>query len=1008
MNIIKYTFKGRFYLHVICCLFIAALFAADASAGSIKSINVVGDGDAVMIETTEDVKYTVFKLQDPPRLIVDITGVDAGKAGKSITINNDFVSEISASDFVVAGKPMGRVVIGLKDNVSHVVKSGERSILVKLARGAGNEATGGNAAINKATSVLEIKTTREDGKTKIRIVTNGEVGNFNSFGFDEKASVVLDVWGVDSSLGKQSFDIESPLVKSVRVGEHEDKVRLVFSSMTDKVPNYRVEKSGNTIILTLGGDTAAKVVNIPEAEVKLQTVEVVDFVKFKDRARLTVTTSGKPRYSLKRSLDGKLLTIDILDATIPAELVRTVDAMALETPVMTISSYQSSRKPDHQVRILLRLKEDVPFNVFEDEDSITVDLSLTGQALVDEPGDDVKLASAKAELDKKVKAEAERMAALKKAEADKAARLANARAEEKVRAEAERAVVLKAEAERMARLAKAEEDEKVRAEAEKAAALKMAEAKKAARLAKAEADEKARVEAQRLVALKKSAALAEKEAKAEARRRARTIKKAEALMKAYADREFKTVKKSVEPERTVQAQLDEVLGSGETVDPEKKVYTGKRLDLDMVGVDIRDILKLIAEVSDLNIIAGEDVKGTITMRLKNVPWDQAFDLILLTKGLDKVQIGNVVRVASITKIRKEKEEALAAMNARKKVAPLVTEYIQINYEEASKLEKHIKEVLSDRGSVTSHKSTNTIIVRDVAENIFAAKDVVTKLDRVIPQVLIEARIVEAETSFARDLGIQWGLDYADQPHTNIFGSSDTFGQAPHDPSVRDTVVDSGGVVGGEKQNWPAMAGVTNYAVNLPATGVAGALGAMGFVFGTSGDNPAILDLRLTAGEQAGVLKTISRPRITTLDNKEAKIEQGESIPFETTSASGTATTFIDANLSLTVTPHITPDGSVLMKIKASRNSIGTFKTSSGEPSINKKEAMTEVLVKDGETTVIGGIVISDTLNSESGIPFLKDIPLLGWLFKSKSISDKQTELLIFITPTIIRNDATIG
>jgi type IV pilus assembly protein PilQ len=195
---------------------------------------------------------------------------------------------------------------------------------------------------------------------------------------------------------------------------------------------------------------------------------------------------------------------------------------------------------------------------------------------------------------------------------------------------------------------------------------------------------------------------------------------------------------------------------------------------------------------------------------------------------------------------------------------------------------------------------------------------------------------------------------------------------------------------------------------MPATGVAGALGAMGFVFGTSGDNPMILDLRLTAGEQAGLLKTISRPRITTLDNKEAKIEQGESIPFETASDSGTATTFVDANLSLTVTPQITPDGSVLMKIKASRNSIGTFKTSSGEPSINKKEAQTEVLVRDGETTVIGGIVISDSTNSDKGIPYLKDIPLLGWLFKSKSTFDKQTELLIFITPTIIKNDPETG
>ena len=167
----------------------------------------------------------------------------------------------------------------------------------------------------------------------------------------------------------------------------------------------------------------------------------------------------------------------------------------------------------------------------------------------------------------------------------------------------------------------------------------------------------------------------------------------------------------------------------------------------------------------------------------------------------------------------------------------------------------------------------------------------------------------------------------------------------------------------------------------------------------------ILDLRISAGESQGQLKTISRPRVTTLDNKEAKIEQGESIPFETTSASGTATTFVDANLSLTVTPHITPDGSVLMNIKASRNSIGTFRTSGGQPSINKKEATTDVLVKDGETTVIGGIVITDRNDTDKGIPYLKDIPVLGWLFKSKSTTDSQTELLIFITPKIMKEKA---
>ena len=303
-------------------------------------------------------------------------------------------------------------------------------------------------------------------------------------------------------------------------------------------------------------------------------------------------------------------------------------------------------------------------------------------------------------------------------------------------------------------------------------------------------------------------------------------------------------------------------------------------------------------------------------------------------------------------------------------------------------------MLSDRGTVNSDSRTNTLIVKDVREGIAAVLNLVKKLDTPIPQVLIEARIVEATSSFARDLGIQWGVDYqtGGKVSTNTFGSTTTGGQALTGTTTTPV--------------FAAATGAENFAVKLPATGTAGTLGALGFILGNAGSSPLVLDLRLSAGEKEGRLKTISRPRITTMDNKEAKIEQGESIPFETTSASGTSTTFIDANLSLTVTPHITPDGSVLMKIRASRNSIGTFRTSSGEPSINKKESSTEVLVRDGETTVIGGIVITDKSDTESGIPWLKDIPVFGWIFKSRSISDSQTELLIFITPTILKEKIT--
>ncbi|MFQ5481096.1 MAG: type IV pilus secretin PilQ, partial [Thermodesulfobacteriota bacterium] len=432
-----------------------------------------------------------------------------------------------------------------------------------------------------------------------------------------------------------------------------------------------------------------------------------------------------------------------------------------------------------------------------------------------------------------------------------------------------------------------------------------------------------------------------------------------------------------------------VQSDGNAATPDGPRYTGKKIDLDMMDARITDILRLLAEVSNFNIIASDDVTGTISLRLRDVPWDQAFDIILKAKGLDKVKVGNVIRVAPATRISQERDAALAAVKASEKLEPLSIEFVAINYGKAKELEAHVKNVLSDRGSVTSETRTNTLIIKDIKKGIAAAEKLVSQLDTAIPQVLIEARIVEASSSFSRDLGVQWGVDYqtGGNVNANIFGSDATTGQTP--PS-------------GTNPAFETRNGAQNFAVNLPATGSIGTLGALGFILGKAGQNPLVLDLRLSAGEQEGQLRTISRPRIVTMDNKEAKIEDGESVPFETTSASGTSTIFIDANLSLTVTPHITPDGSVLMKIKASKNSIGTFTTSSGEPSIVKKEASTEVLVNDGETTVIGGIISSDSNNTNSGIPYLKDIPLMGKLFRSKSTKESQKELLIFITPSIMR------
>ncbi len=279
--------------------------------------------------------------------------------------------------------------------------------------------------------------------------------------------------------------------------------------------------------------------------------------------------------------------------------------------------------------------------------------------------------------------------------------------------------------------------------------------------------------------------------------------------------------------------------------------------------------------------------------------------------------------------------------------------------------------------MTVDDSTNTLIVKDIPKNLADVIELVKILDRQTPQILIEARIVQADTSFARDLGIQWGGDFSTVRGSTFIGAQGTTPDTPFGTTD------------------PA------FAVNLPASGTAGPLGQVGLVLGKFTGSPINLDLRLSAGETKGDTKLLSNPKIATLDNQEASIQQGESIPFETVSQNGTQTQFIDAVINLTVTPHATPNGSVVMDVKVAKNSLGTFRSASGTPSIDKKEVSTQILVGNGETVVLGGIFESTKISNVAGIPWFKKIPFLGWLFKRESKVDTHRELLIFITPSII-------
>jgi len=421
-----------------------------------------------------------------------------------------------------------------------------------------------------------------------------------------------------------------------------------------------------------------------------------------------------------------------------------------------------------------------------------------------------------------------------------------------------------------------------------------------------------------------------------------------------------------------------------------KPYEGEQLSLNFQDIQVRQALQILAEFADINIIASESVSGTLTLRLQEVPWDQALDLILDSQGLGMEREGNVIRVAPQAELQQQREQQLKAELQQQQLVPLQTELIQVNYAKASEIKSLLESqqggggtegagpsgMLSARGSISVDERTNALIVRDTPEQIRKIKDLVEKIDRPTKQVMIEARIVKIDTSYERNLGVRWGGLYTSDSGQNRFSGSLT----------------------GAQTNTPDLA------VDLPVGGAAGGGPAsVGMRLGSISNN-ATLDLELQAIEAEGNGKVISSPRVVTANQQEATIEQGTEIPYQQATSSGaTSVSFKKAVLSLAVTPQITPDGRLIMDVNASNDTVGQ-NTVAG-PAIDTEEVETQVLVDDGQTIVIGGIYAKSERQDETGVPLLRHIPLLGWLFQNKTTSTTKNELLIFLTPRIIEEEA---
>ena len=416
-------------------------------------------------------------------------------------------------------------------------------------------------------------------------------------------------------------------------------------------------------------------------------------------------------------------------------------------------------------------------------------------------------------------------------------------------------------------------------------------------------------------------------------------------------------------------------------------YTGEKLSLNFQDIEVRSVLQLIADFTDLNLVASDTVSGRITLRLKNVPWDQALELILKTKGLDQRQVGNVLLVAPAAEIAAREKLELENQKQISELAPLRTEFIQIRYASAPELFNLFDSsgsgtsMMSERGSVIVDERTNSIILTDTADRLEEFRRVIAQLDIPVRQVLIEARIVTANSTFSEQLGIAWGGGGIDQQNDAIRfgGSQETLTE------LQNILVDGSGEITAPGDL------VVDLGITQPGTSSIG----IGI---TSGE--FLIDLELSALAADGHAEVVARPKVITADKSPAIIESGVEIPYqEATSSGATSTSFKDAVLSLEVTPQITPDDRIIMELNVKQDTVG--QVFNGVPSINTNEIQTEVLVDNGQTVVLGGIFQTDKNISTTKTPFFGDLPYVGRLFKRTVERDDKQELLIFITPRII-------
>lgn len=862
---------------VACVALTASAHAGELNGLSGLAVEPTARGAQVVVQADAAPTFTVFRLSDPDRLVVDINGASVARI-EGHHQGAGPIGGVVASQFTDAKTSVARVLVALSGTPKYDVRAdGSRLVIsVEAAEAVAVHPAAAPAAVQKslaepaiasparlaeaadareavvASRVDEQPVARPASKLtsvtmkgdELRLHADGQVAKFEIIELSDPPRLAVDLFGMSTSL--KSVKAKGGAVKEVRVGAWPDKVRLVVD-VNGSMPQYQAKRTGNgmAVQLVAGTQTAEadrdavveidgqRVQNAAAAERAVSRAEVVD-VSFQESRRggaVELKLRGDTEWRVERP-DAKSAVLTLQSAKIPRRLERSLDTSELETPIKMVSAFSAPGAGD-RVRVVVAGQVPLEESVVKTANGLSWRLAVKGAAV------------------------------------------------------------------------------------EEAAVVSQAAG-------------------------------------------------------------FST----------------EATQIAEQGAPQRARYVGKRVSFEFKDIDIHNLLRIIAEISKKNIVVADDVSGKITIRLRNVPWDQALELVLRSKGLGKEDLGNIIRVAPLATLEAESKLREERAKSLKRQEDLVVQLVPVNYATAGNMKDRIKEVLSERGNVTVDDRTNTLIVRDIGSNMGRIRSMVASLDTQTPQVLIESRIVEANTRLQKEVGIQWGGNASFSPSTgNATGLAfpNTIGLA--------------GAAG--DQSAGGTSATPAFAVNLPVGIGLGSGGGLGLIFGSAG-GAFQLNLRLSALENQGLVKTISAPKVTTLDNTQARISQGVSIPFSQVSAAGVNTAFVEARLSLDVTPHITQDGSVLMNIRAENNQPDPANSgSNGQPAIQRKEAATQVLVKDGDTTVIGGIYVKGGSTSTSGLPVLSRIPVLGFFFRNHRELETRQELLIFITPRIL-NRSTVA